>query len=134
MAQTVRAVPEVRAAGAATRPRPTTSPGSRTSDGYTGGRTCHTGQFYFSEDAVKATEDIAPYSANTVSRVTLGEDSIYPRTGTQGGLLELVYDKRHIERGVIGYLTMAVDPSATNDGQGAPGGAPAPTTSPTPSA
>ncbi|MFJ9930094.1 intradiol ring-cleavage dioxygenase [Streptomyces misionensis] len=108
--------------------------GSRTSDGYTGGRTCHTGQFYFSEDAVKATADTAPYSANTVTRVTLDQDSIYPKTGTRGGLLELVYDKKHIERGVIGYITMAVDPSATNDGQGAPGGGPAPTASPTPSA
>ncbi|MFF5405017.1 intradiol ring-cleavage dioxygenase [Streptomyces misionensis] len=108
--------------------------GSRTSDGYTGGRTCHTGQFYFSEDAVEATADTAPYSANTVTRVTLDQDSIYPKTGTQGGLLELVWDKKHIERGVIGHITMAVDLSATNDGQGAPGGGPAPTTSPTPSA
>ncbi|MGW1594755.1 intradiol ring-cleavage dioxygenase [Streptomyces sp. NPDC002343] len=108
--------------------------GSRTSDGYTGGRTCHTGQFYFSEDAVGATADTAPYSANTVTRVTLDQDSIYPGTGTQGGLLKLVYDKGHIERGVIGHITMAVDPSATNDGQGAPGGGPAPTASPSPTA
>ncbi|MFF0463888.1 intradiol ring-cleavage dioxygenase [Streptomyces mexicanus] len=108
--------------------------GSRTSDGYTGGRTCHTGQFYFSEDSVKATMDIAPYSANTVPRVPLDQDSIYPGTGTQGGLLKLVHDKRHIERGVIGHITMAVDPGATNDGEGAPGGGPAPTASPSPSA
>ncbi|WP_453061137.1 intradiol ring-cleavage dioxygenase [Streptomyces mexicanus] len=107
--------------------------GSRTSDGYTGGRTCHTGQFYFSEDSVKATMDIAPYSANTVPRVPLDQDSIYPGTGTQGGLLKLVHDKGHIERGVIGHITMAVDPGATNDGEGAPGG-PAPTASPSPSA
>ncbi|MFD5583412.1 intradiol ring-cleavage dioxygenase [Streptomyces sp. NPDC127063] len=108
--------------------------GTRTSDGYTGGRTCHTGQFYFSEDAVKATGAIAPYSANTVTRVTLDQDSIYPGTGTRGGLLKLVYDKRHIERGVIGSLTMAVDPTATNNGEGSPGGGPAPTASPSPSA
>ncbi|MER7220857.1 MULTISPECIES: intradiol ring-cleavage dioxygenase [Streptomyces] len=108
--------------------------GSRTADGYTGGRTCHTGQFYFSEDSVKATAGIAPYSANTITRVTLDEDFLYPKTGAQGGLLELAYDKKHIERGVIGYITMAVDPSATNDGEGAPGGGPAPTASPTPAA
>ncbi|MEU9646187.1 intradiol ring-cleavage dioxygenase [Streptomyces sp. NPDC048188] len=107
--------------------------GSRGSDGYTGGRTCHTGQFYFSEDAVRATADVAPYSANAVTRVTLDQDSIYPGTGAAGGLLELVYDRRHIERGVIGHLTMAVDPDAVNDGDGAPGG-PAPTGSPSPSA
>nr|WP_181795869.1 intradiol ring-cleavage dioxygenase [Streptomyces sp. WELS2] len=108
--------------------------GSRTSDGYTGGRTCHTGQFYFSEDSVEAVADTTPYSANTVTRVTLGQDPIYPGTGTRGGLLKLGYDKRHIERGVIGSITMAVDPGATNNGEGAPGGAPAPTASPSPSA
>ncbi|GHE31102.1 intradiol ring-cleavage dioxygenase [Streptomyces hydrogenans] len=106
--------------------------GSRTSDGYTGGRTCHTGQFYFSEDSVKATADSAPYSANTMTRMTLDQDFLYPGTGAQGGLLELLYDSRHIEHGVIGYITMAVDPNATNDGAGAPG--PVPTAPPSSSA
>ncbi|MFJ3086748.1 intradiol ring-cleavage dioxygenase [Streptomyces sp. NPDC086838] len=106
--------------------------GSRTSDGYTGGRTCHTGQFYFPEEAVNATSNTEPYSANTITRITLDNDSIYPGTGTQGGLLNLNYDKKHIERGVIGHITMAVDPNATHDGQGTPGG-PAPTTTSSPS-
>ncbi|MFJ2955357.1 intradiol ring-cleavage dioxygenase [Streptomyces sp. NPDC087270] len=108
--------------------------GTRTSTAYTGGRTCHTGQFYFAESAVTATTGVTPYSANTVTRVTLDQDSIYPGTGTEGGLLKLVYDPRHIQRGVVGYLTMAVDPGATNDGEGAPGGGPTPTASPTDSA
>ncbi|GAA2982012.1 hypothetical protein GCM10020227_58360 [Streptomyces flavovirens] len=108
--------------------------GTRTSAGYTGGRTCHTGQFYFAENAVVATADIAPYSANGVERVTLDEDMIYPGTGTQGGLLRLTYDRRHIERGVVGSLTMAVDPAAENEGGGAPGGGPAPAPSTSPGA
>ncbi|MEU1708120.1 intradiol ring-cleavage dioxygenase [Streptomyces sp. NPDC005706] len=108
--------------------------GSRTSTGYTGGRTCHTGQFYFAENAVKATEGIAPYAANTVARVTLDEDMLYPGTGTQGGLLRLVYDRRGIEQGVLGSITMAVDPTASNEGGGSPGGSPAPESSPSPSA
>ncbi|MFD5559270.1 intradiol ring-cleavage dioxygenase [Kitasatospora griseola] len=108
--------------------------GSRTSDGYTGGGTCHTGQFYFSEDSVKAAADSAPYSANTMTRTTLDQDFLYPGTGAQGGLLQLLYDTHHIERGVIGCITMAVDPDATNDGAGAPGGPdPVPTASPSPS-
>lgn len=107
--------------------------GTRTSAGYTGGRTCHTGQFYFAESAVKATMDADPYSANAVTRVTLDQDIIYPGTGTQGGLLDLVHDHRHMERGVIGYITMAIDPDAENDGAGAPGG-PAPTPSASPAA
>ncbi|MFQ6146015.1 intradiol ring-cleavage dioxygenase [Streptomyces seoulensis] len=107
--------------------------GARTSAGYTGGRTCHTGQFYFAESAVRATEGVAPYAANTVTRVTLDQDMLYPGTGTPGGLLQLAYDHRHIERGVIGHITMAVDPAATHDGEGAPGGGPAPTATPSPS-
>ncbi|MFD7919796.1 intradiol ring-cleavage dioxygenase [Streptomyces sp. NPDC059740] len=102
--------------------------GSRTSAGYTGGQTCHTGQFYFTEAAVQATAGIAPYSANTVSRVPLDEDGIYPGTGTAGGLLSLAYSPRHVEDGVVGHITMAVDPAATNDGEGMPGG-PAPAAS-----
>ncbi len=105
--------------------------GTHTSAGYTGGRTCHTGQFYFAETAVEATTGVTPYSANTVTRTTLDEDGIYPGTGTQGGLLKLVYDHRHIQRGVAGHITMAVDPAATNDGEDAPGGGAAPTSTPT---
>ncbi len=82
---------------------------------------------------MKATADSAPYSANTMTRMTLDQDVLYPGTGPQGGLLHLLYDTRHIERGVIGHITMAVDPNATNDGAGAPGG-PGPTASPSPSA
>uniref|UniRef100_UPI00099CFA82 dioxygenase family protein n=1 Tax=Actinacidiphila yeochonensis TaxID=89050 RepID=UPI00099CFA82 len=108
--------------------------GTRTSEGYTGGHTCHTGQFYFEEAAVLASAAVAPYSANTVTRVTLDQDSIYPQTGTPGGLLRLVYDHRHIGHGVVGYITMGVDPSATNDGEDAPGGGPEPSASPSPSA
>ncbi|WP_406144204.1 intradiol ring-cleavage dioxygenase [Streptomyces sp. NBC_01012] len=90
--------------------------GTRTSDGYEGGRTCHTGQFYFEEDAVIATEGISPYAENTVTRVTLDEDMLYPGTGTVGGLLDLTYDPEDIEQGVTGSITMAVDPQATNEG------------------
>nr|ANO42617.1 dioxygenase [Streptomyces sp. SAT1] len=108
--------------------------GARTREGYSGGHTCHTGQFYFAEDVVRATEGIAPYSANTTARVTLDKDMLYPGTGTQGGLLKLVHDPRHIERGVIGSLTMAVDPAATHDGDGPPPGGPAPTAPPSPTA
>ncbi len=74
--------------------------GTRTCDGYEGGRTCHTGQFHFAENAVKAAEGLAPYSGNTVTRVALDEDMLYPGTGAQGGLLHFSYDRRHIERTV----------------------------------
>ncbi|MGW5355351.1 hypothetical protein ACWERV_33140 [Streptomyces sp. NPDC004031] len=34
---------------------------------------------------MKATAGLAPYSANTVTRVTLDQDMLYPGTGTPGG-------------------------------------------------
>ncbi|MFD8274554.1 intradiol ring-cleavage dioxygenase [Streptomyces flaveolus] len=108
--------------------------GKRTSDGYTGGRTCHTGQFYFPEGAVEGTVGLDPYAANTVTRVSLDQDTIYPGTGTPGGLLQLVYDRGHVTRGVVGHITMAVDPEAENDGDGMPGGGTPPGISPSPTA
>ncbi|MEV0113462.1 intradiol ring-cleavage dioxygenase [Streptomyces sp. NPDC050844] len=90
--------------------------GKMTDDGYEGGHTCHTGQFFFAETAVLASADVAPYSTSTTERTTLDEDTIYGGGGTQDGLLKLKYRKGHIERGVVGSLTMGVDPDETHDG------------------
>ncbi|MFE5402790.1 hypothetical protein ACFQ9Z_15690 [Streptomyces sp. NPDC056580] len=107
--------------------------GRRTSAGCTGARTCHTGQFHFAENTVKTTVGVAPYAANTVARVTLDEDMLYPGTGTQGGPLRLAHDRRRIERGILGSITMAADPTATGEGGDGPGGSPGhgPSASPT---
>ncbi|MFF3847284.1 intradiol ring-cleavage dioxygenase [Streptomyces sp. NPDC002328] len=104
--------------------------GEWTDAGYEGGHTCHTGQFFFDEESVLATEGLAPYSTNTDERTTLDEDTIYDGSGTQGGLLRLRYDKRNIAKGVRATLTVGVDPEATEDGQGTPPGSPSPTSSP----
>lgn len=104
--------------------------GEWTDAGYEGGHTCHTGQFFFAEEAVLATATVDPYATNTAERTTLTEDTIYDQSGTQGGLLKLRYHKDHIARGVRGSITVAVDPAATHDGQDAP----RPSTSETPSA
>ncbi|MFD7880502.1 intradiol ring-cleavage dioxygenase [Streptomyces sp. NPDC059766] len=105
--------------------------GEWTAAGYEGGHTCHTGQFFFAEEAVLASAEVAPYSTNTTERTTLTEDTIYDQSGTTGGLLKLRYDKKHIARGVRGSITVGVDPDATHDGQDAP---PQPGASATPSA
>ncbi|MGW0574439.1 intradiol ring-cleavage dioxygenase [Streptomyces sp. NPDC002920] len=94
--------------------------GEWTDAGYEGGHTCHTGQFFFDEEAVVATETVEPYVSNTAERTLLTEDTIYDQSGAAGGLLKLRYDHRDITRGVRGSLTVGVDPTATNDGQGAP--------------
>ncbi|MFF5186754.1 intradiol ring-cleavage dioxygenase [Streptomyces sp. NPDC000345] len=105
--------------------------GEWTDAGYEGGHTCHTGQFFFDEESVVATETVEPYASNTAERTLLSEDTIYDQSGTTGGLLRLRYDKRDITKGVRASLTVGVDPEATHDGQDAP---PGPSASASPSA
>ncbi|MEU1178920.1 intradiol ring-cleavage dioxygenase [Streptomyces sp. NPDC005820] len=105
--------------------------GEWTDTGYEGGHTCHTGQFFFDEESVVATETVEPYASNTAERTLLTEDTIYDQSGATGGLLRLRYDKRDISRGVRATLTVGVDPATTNDGQGTP---PQPSASASPSA
>ncbi|WP_328748821.1 intradiol ring-cleavage dioxygenase [Streptomyces sp. NBC_00285] len=89
--------------------------GEWTDAGYEGGHTCHTGQFFFDEESVLASAEVEPYSTNTTPRTTLTEDHIYDQSGTTGGLLKLKYNKKNIAKGVVGSLTMGVEPDATND-------------------
>jgi protocatechuate 3,4-dioxygenase beta subunit len=91
--------------------------GHHTSAGYVGGRTCHTGQFYFAESAATQLETLDPYATNTATRVRLDEDGIYPGGGATGGLLDLRYRPGHLSAGVLGNATLAVDPTATNTGE-----------------
>lgn len=90
--------------------------GEWTDAGYEGGNTCHTGQFFFDEESVLASAEVEPYSTSTTERTTLTEDTIYDQSGTTGGLLKLKYKKNDIAKGVIGSITMGVDPDATNEG------------------
>ncbi|MDX2828360.1 intradiol ring-cleavage dioxygenase [Streptomyces ipomoeae] len=90
--------------------------GEWTDAGYEGGNTCHTGQFFFDEESVLASAEVEPYSTSTTERTTLDEDTIYDGSGTQGGLLKLKYKKSDIAKGVIGTITVGVDPEATNTG------------------
>jgi protocatechuate 3,4-dioxygenase beta subunit len=91
--------------------------GHRTSAGYVGGRTCHTGQFYFAETAASQLGTLTPYDTNTATRVKLQDDGIYPGGGATGGLLDLRYRRGHLAAGVLGYATLAVDPTATHTGE-----------------
>ncbi|WP_320775119.1 intradiol ring-cleavage dioxygenase [Streptomyces sp. CRN 30] len=104
--------------------------GAWTKDGYEGGHTCHTGQFYFEEEAVLAVAELEPYATSTVTRVTLTEDMIYDQSGATGGLLALRYHKKRVAKGVHASITVGVDPEATHDGDDAPmPGAPSPSAS-----
>ncbi|MFF9507088.1 dioxygenase [Streptomyces sp. NPDC014724] len=90
--------------------------GKMTDAGYEGGHTCHTGQFFFAESAVLDSAKIEPYSTSTTTRTTLTEDTVYDQSGVTGGLMKLSYRKRHMARGVVGLITMGVDPDETHDG------------------
>ncbi|MEU5342021.1 MULTISPECIES: intradiol ring-cleavage dioxygenase [unclassified Streptomyces] len=90
--------------------------GTWTDAGYEGGNTCHTGQFFFDEESVLASAEVEPYSTSTTERTTLTEDTIYDQSGTAGGLLKLKYKKNGIAKGVLGTITMGVDPDATHTG------------------
>ncbi|MFF5004245.1 intradiol ring-cleavage dioxygenase [Streptomyces phaeochromogenes] len=90
--------------------------GTWTDAGYEGGNTCHTGQFFFDEESVLASAEVEPYSTSTTERTTLTEDTIYDQSGTAGGLLKLKYKKNGIAKGVLGTITMGVDPDATHEG------------------
>ncbi|GAA3628950.1 intradiol ring-cleavage dioxygenase [Kineosporia mesophila] len=104
--------------------------GSATATGYTGGHTCHTGQLYFGERLIALLDQYPPYSENTTPRTTLEQDSIYPGTGSAGGLLTLNFHQHRTDRGVTARLTVSVDPGATNEGEDA-GGGPVPSGGPT---
>ncbi|KND44046.1 intradiol ring-cleavage dioxygenase [Streptomyces stelliscabiei] len=91
--------------------------GEWTDAGYEGGTTCHTGQFFFDEEAVLDSAEVEPYSTSTTERTTLDDDTIYDGSGVQGGLLKLKYRKKNdIARGVVGSITVGVDPEATHTG------------------
>ncbi|MGW0942602.1 dioxygenase family protein [Streptomyces sp. NPDC002623] len=90
--------------------------GEWTDAGYEGGNTCHTGQFFFDEESVLLSATVEPYSTSTTERTTLTEDTIYDQSGVQGGLLKLKYNKKNIAKGVIGSITMGVEPDATHEG------------------
>ncbi|MEU7051316.1 intradiol ring-cleavage dioxygenase [Streptomyces eurythermus] len=80
-----------------------------TPDGhFTGGSTVHTGQLFFDERVTAAVAKVSPYSANTVPRTTLAQDSIYDDRGAVSGLLGLTALGGSASSGYTGTLTLGV--------------------------
>jgi protocatechuate 3,4-dioxygenase beta subunit len=75
---------------------------------YTGGTVVNTGQLFFSETVTTAVAKLSPYSANTVTRTTLSQDSIYGGLGAQDGLLTLTALGSTAASGYSGTLTLGV--------------------------
>lgn len=83
-----------------------------TSDGsFTGGQELHTGQLFFDETVTTRVGALSPYSANTVPRTTLAQDSIYDEGGAASGLLTLTALGSSPTAGYTGSLTVGVESS-----------------------
>ncbi|WP_369169094.1 intradiol ring-cleavage dioxygenase [Streptomyces sp. R28] len=81
-----------------------------TSDGsFTGGQELHTGQLFFAETITARVGALSPYSANTVTRTTLAQDSIYDDGGAASGLLTLTALGSTPAAGYAGTLTLGVE-------------------------
>jgi protocatechuate 3,4-dioxygenase beta subunit len=83
-----------------------------TSDGsFTGGTELHTGQLFFDEALTARVAALSPYTANTVTRTTLAQDSIYDDGGAASGLLTLTALGSSPSAGYTGTLTLGVERS-----------------------
>lgn len=83
-----------------------------TSDGsFTGGTELHTGQLFFDEAITTKVAALSTYAANTVTRTTLAQDSIYDEGGAASGLLTLTALGSSTSAGYAGTLTLGVDQS-----------------------
>ncbi|HKS99015.1 MAG TPA: hypothetical protein VJT31_05730, partial [Rugosimonospora sp.] len=89
--------------------------GSIAAGAYTGGHVSHTGQFYFDEGVTEQVAKLAPYNTNTTTRITNAQDFIYANGGSAGllALAPLRHDHPPVPGGMVGTITVAVNPAAT---------------------
>jgi protocatechuate 3,4-dioxygenase beta subunit len=94
-----------------------------------GGHVAHTGQLFFPDKRVNEVYELEPYADHEGTRTLLSADSIY--LGGDGARVHLTQvDKDDISKGLVGRITLGVDPDAEPTETGAPGGAPPPGTPP----
>lgn len=90
---------------------------------YEGGETVHTGQFFFPDDVIARLYQSEPYSAHTGEYTALDDDTVYTGDGATGGLLSLEQvSADDPSAGLIGSITVGVDPEHVSDGGGGPDG------------
>jgi protocatechuate 3,4-dioxygenase beta subunit len=108
--------------------------GGEKADGtYEGGTVNYTGQFFFDDDIAEEIFALEPYSKHSGSYTKLADDMVYDGGGASSGLLTLkAVHKKDPSKGYKGFITLGIDPDASNDGAGSGGGAPsdAPTGTP----
>ncbi|MEV6505784.1 intradiol ring-cleavage dioxygenase [Streptomyces sp. NPDC051642] len=78
---------------------------------YTGGTVVHTGQLFFDADLNEEVQATSPYSDNTTSETSLGDDTIYDDGGAASGLLTLTALGSTVSDGYTATLTVGVSTS-----------------------
>ena len=91
---------------------------------YAGGHTSHTGQLFFGEDMNDLVYVNEPYSTRVTTRLANADDNILGDHDEEPGfMLDLsLVDENDASKGVIGTITVGVDPDVTQTGQGDGGG------------
>ena len=91
---------------------------------YVGGTVAHTGQLFFDENLSDEIATLAPYSSRDSTRTRLEEDTVYRGHENEAGfflnLSALV--EGQLEQGLLGEITVGVDPAAVQTEGGGQGG------------
>jgi protocatechuate 3,4-dioxygenase beta subunit len=91
---------------------------------YSGGHVSHTGQLFFPESMNDRIYRLSPYRRRSGTRTRNGQDGIYAQAGGTAAVLRLSRVSRSsLAKGLVGAITMGVDPDATpaSAGGGGPG-------------
>ena len=98
--------------------------GSASAGTYSGGHVSHTGQLFFQEALNDQVYRLSPYRAKTGTRTRNAQDSIYAGAGGASALMRVTrVNRSRPASGLVGAITLGVDPSATPAAVG--GGGPA---------
>jgi protocatechuate 3,4-dioxygenase beta subunit len=100
--------------------------GGATADGtYDGGTTAHTGQLAFSDDFTMLVAEVEPYASRVSTFTRLEEDGVFGgiEDNDPSYFLTLTpVDESDLSLGILGEITVGIDPEAENDGSGMGGG------------
>jgi protocatechuate 3,4-dioxygenase beta subunit len=91
---------------------------------YSGGHVSHTGQLFFPETMNDQIYRLSPYRRHSGTRTRNSQDSIYAQAGGSSAIVKLTRtSKASLAKGLVGAITMGVDPDATpaSAGVGGPG-------------
>ena len=90
---------------------------------YSGGRVSHTGQLFFSDELTDRIAKLEPYVTHHAPRIRLDEDMVYADAHGSASMLDIEpLDPHDLSKGLVGRVTLHVDPSATSIERGPGGG------------